>query len=61
VHAFKDKELGRGIPYVVYDGSAKLGWVSFGTTHVMAEFAVETIRRWWRKMALPAYPAATHC
>jgi transposase len=50
VHDFKDKELGKAIPYGVYDQTANTGWVCVGVDHDTAEFAVETLRRWWRKM-----------
>ena len=58
VHDFMDKELGKGIPYGVYDVSANRGWVSVGIDHDTAEFAVQTIWRWWLKMGQLAYPAA---
>ena len=50
VHDFKDKELGKVTPYGVYDIAANAGWVSVGTDHDTAEFAVATIRAWWRKV-----------
>ncbi len=59
VHDFVDKELGRATPYGIYDVGANSGWVSVGMDHDTAEFAVETIRRWWRTMGQPAYPKAT--
>lgn len=46
-HDFVNPELGKVIPYGVYDLSANQGWVSVGIDHNTAEFAVETIRRWW--------------
>jgi transposase len=58
VHDFIDKKLGKAIPYGVYDVSGNRGWVSVGTDHDTAEFAIETIHRWWRHMGLPAYPKA---
>jgi hypothetical protein len=58
VHDFMDKKLGKAIPYGVYDLTANLGWVSVGTDHDTADFAVESIRRWWRKMGRPLYPQA---
>jgi len=45
-------------PYGVYDLAANQGWVSVGIDHDTAEFAVETIRRWWREMGRPLYPKA---
>ena len=59
VHDFADKELGKAIPYGVYDLTANEGWVSVGTDHDTAEFAVETLRRWWQHMGCLAYPEAT--
>jgi transposase len=59
VHDFVDPELGRATPYGVYDLGRNTGWVSVGVDHDTAEFAVETIRRWWRSMGQPAYPHAT--
>jgi transposase len=59
VHDFVDPELGRATPYGVYDLGRNSGWVSVGMDHDTAEFAVETIRRWWRSMGHPAYPEAT--
>jgi hypothetical protein len=59
VHDFPSQALGRAIPYGVYDVGANQGWVSVGTDHDTAEFAVETIRRWWRRMGAPTYPGAT--
>ena len=48
VHDFADERLGKVVPYGVYDLSANAGWVSVGIDHDTAEFAVESIRRWWR-------------
>ena len=45
-------------PYGVYDQTANAGWVSVGTDHDTAEFAVESIRRWWWKMGIARYPEA---
>ena len=59
VHDFFDPELGRATPYGIYDLGRNSGWVSVGMDHDTAEFAVETIRRWWRTMGRPAYPEAT--
>lgn len=50
VHDFMDKELGKAIPYGVYDVTGNQGWVSVGIDHDTARFAAEAIRRWWRKM-----------
>jgi len=59
VHDFVDKELGRANPYGVYDVGSNTGWVSVGTDHDTASFAVETIRRWWGTMGKQCYPAAS--
>lgn len=59
VHDFIDRELGKAIPYGVYDVQRNEGWVNVGVTHDTAEFAVESIRRWWRRMGKRAYPNAT--
>jgi transposase len=59
VHDFVDRELGRATPYGIYDLGRNSGWVSVGMDHDTAEFAVETIRRWWRSMGQPTYPQAT--
>jgi len=59
VHDFIDKELGRATPYGIYDIGRNSGWVSVGIDHDTAEFAVESIRRWWRSMGREAYPKAT--
>ena len=59
VHDFKDKELGKVTPYGVYDIAANAGWVSVGTDHDTAAFAVQTIRTWWQNAGQPAYPDAT--
>lgn len=58
-HDFVDKVLGKVNPYGVYDPVANVGWVSVGVDHDTAEFAVETLRRWWEKMGRLRYPAAT--
>src|SRR5680860_715215 len=47
VHDFPDKELGKAIPYGIYDISANAGWVTVGTDHDTSAFAVATLRRWW--------------
>jgi hypothetical protein len=59
VHDFVDPDLGKAIPYGVYDLSANDGWVSVGVDHDTAAFAVETIRRWWFTMGRERYRGAT--
>jgi len=58
VHDFTDKELGKAIPYGVYDVAADAGWVNVGTDHDTAAFAVATIATWWEKAGSAAYPGA---
>jgi Rhodopirellula transposase DDE domain len=58
VHDFIIPELGRANPYGVYDVANNLGWVSVGTDHDTAAFAVESIRRWWKSMGAALYPNA---
>lgn len=55
---FPDKELGQVAPYGVYDLTAHEGWVSVGIDPDTAEFAVESVRRWWYRRGRPVYPAA---
>ena len=58
VHDFPDPTVNKAVPYGVYDVGQDLGWVNVGTDHDTASFAVESIRRWWRSMGVPLYPAA---
>ncbi|UKY48574.1 ISAzo13 family transposase [Streptomyces inhibens] len=58
-HDFPDKELGKAVPYGIYDLAANTGWVSVGTDHDTAAFAVESIRRWWEGCGRHEYPQAT--
>jgi hypothetical protein len=51
--------IGRENPYGVHDVGSNTGWVSVGTDHDTASFAVETIRRWWGTMGRQCYPAAS--
>jgi hypothetical protein len=55
---FPDKQLGKAIPYGVYDLTCNIGWVSVGIDHDTARFAVETIRRWYVEMGKDSYPRA---
>ena len=59
VHDFLIPALGRVSPYGVYDLAHNEAWVSVGTDHDTAAFAVESIRRWWRSVGQPLYPHAT--
>jgi len=58
VHDFLDPQLGKAIPYGVYDLSANQGWVSVGIDHDTARFAAGAVSRWWKKMGAKRYPAA---
>ena len=58
-HDFVDKELGKALPYGVYDLNANQGWVSVGVDHDTSAFAVATIEQWWRQMGRRRYPHAT--
>ena len=58
VHDFQDKELGKAIPYGVYDITHNQGWVSVGIDHDTAHFAARSIRRWWDEMGSQRFPRA---
>jgi hypothetical protein len=60
VHDFKDKELGKAIPYGVYDMIHNEGWVSVGIDHDTARFAAGSICRWWEAMGSQRFPRARH-
>lgn len=55
VHDFVDPDLGRAIPYGVYDLATNSGWVSVGVDHDTSSFAAETIRCWWNSMGSQRY------
>ena len=57
-HDFPGDSVGKAVPYGVYDLTADAGWVSVGTDHDTAAFAVESIRRWWKAAGQGEYPAA---
>ena len=59
VHDFIDPRLSRAVPYGVYDIANNAGWVSVGTDHDTASFAVNAIRRWWRTMGKKSHPKAS--
>ena len=59
MHDFPDEELGKAIPYGVYDIGRNEGWVNVGITHDTAQFAVNSIRRWWTRMGSYRFPEAT--
>ena len=56
VHDFIDPKLKRAVPYGVYDINNNTGWVSVGTDHDTAAFAVNAIHRWWKAMGKNRYP-----
>jgi transposase len=61
VHDFADPDLGdyaKAIPYGIYDVANDEGWVNVGDTADTAEFAVESIRRWWNQMGHDRFPGA---
>ena len=58
VHDFPSDAEGKAIPYGVYDIGANTGWVSVGTDHETAAFAVNTLRTWWNTQGRLAYPGA---
>ena len=58
VHDFMDKELGKVIPYGVYDITENQGWVSVGIDHDTARFAAQAIHRWWKKMGSKRHRSA---
>jgi hypothetical protein len=58
VHDFPDKQVGKAIPYGVYDVGRNAGWVTVGRDHDTATFAVASLRRWWQAVGTGAYPGA---
>jgi transposase len=58
VHDFPDPRLGKAIPYGVYDVTRNRGWVSVGTDHDTARFAVAALRRWWQRHGAAGFPTA---
>jgi Rhodopirellula transposase DDE domain len=58
VHDFQDPELGKAIPYGVYDVTSNEGWVSVGIDHDTARCAAASIRRWWSAMGAKRFPRA---
>ena len=55
---FPDRQLGKAVPYGIYDVAANTGWVNVGIDHDTAAFAVESMRRWWNGAGRAAYPRA---
>jgi hypothetical protein len=58
VHDFVDKQVGKAIPYGIYDVGRNAGWVNVGQDHDTAQFAIESLRRWWHSVGRPTYPQA---
>jgi hypothetical protein len=58
-HDFIDEELGKAIPYGIYDLARNEGYVNVGVTHDTPEFAVAALRRWWAEVGRPTYPRAS--
>lgn len=59
VYDFIDKELGKAIPYGVYDIYKNEGWVNVGISSDTAQFAVNSIRTWWNEMGMEQYKTST--
>ena len=59
VHDFVDPDLGKAIPYGVYDLAGNCGWVSVGMDHDTPAFAVAAVAQWWEQMGQATYPGAT--
>ena len=58
VHDFAIPELGKAVPYGIYDVSANAGFVNVGISADTGEFSVASIRRWWCEIGAPRYPTA---
>ena len=58
VYDFADKRVGKAIPYGIYDVGRNAGWVNVGQDHDTAQFAIESLRRWWQSVGRQAYPQA---
>lgn len=58
LHDFPDPQKGKACPYGIYDLTRNEGWVNVGISHDTAQFAVESIRRWWQRMGHERYPQA---
>ena len=58
-HTLTTSDQPVAIPYEIYDIATNTGWVNVGTDHDTAEFAVESIRRWWQRRGRADHPNAT--
>ena len=56
MHDFPDPDVPKAVPYGIYDIGENKGWVNVGMSADTAEFAVQSIRQWWRYMGRPRYP-----
>ena len=61
VYDFRHLAVGKATPYGIYDLTQNAGWVTVGSDHVTAQFAVATIRRWWQERGQHQYPTAGTC
>jgi len=59
VHDFPEPNMGKAIPYGVYDLASNEGWVSVGIDHDTAQFATASVGRWWQEMGAGRFPQAT--
>jgi hypothetical protein len=57
-HDFPDPKVPKAVPYGVYDIGDNTGWVNVGIDADTAEFAVESIRQWWRRLGKKKYSKA---
>jgi len=58
-HDFPDPDVPKAVPYGVYDVGSNVGWVNVGISADTAEFAVESIWQWWRRMGKKLYPSSS--
>jgi len=58
-HDFPDPKVPKAVPYGIYDLGADAGWVSVGSDHDTAAFAVQTLRSWWQMVGHPSYPRSS--
>jgi len=58
-HDFPDPKVPKAVPYGIYDLGADAGWVSVGSDHDTAAFAVQTLRSWWQMVGRPSYPRSS--
>lgn len=56
MHDFEIPDLGKVVPYGIYDVDRNHGWINLGIDNNTAEFAVESIRQWWNTIGKKSYP-----